>query len=807
MLQEKIQQSTNRFVSILLWTTLFLLCVRIYETVILSISSNVAVGTLIQLNCEGLLNDVVYLGKLSVILFPLFLLLSYYREKLANNLLRIILVLYLLISCCLVSFFSIVGVPLDRIVFLYSFQDIIEIVSSSQTADWWEYILLICLLFSFWILSKKQIIERFAVNGAILVLYLACVFFPNASFGRASSQEAYNITENKLAFFIKSVCNATISSSIEECSLQEQENMFHNAFPNYVFSNDSYPFLYKDSTVDVLTPYFSLKPKKPNFVFIIVEGLGREFSGYNSIVPSATPFLDSLSQVGLSWNNCFSTSQRTICALPSIFGSLPFGKSGFMNYKEYAPSFNSLLTILHDNNYHSTFSYGGWLCFDDMCHFLKLNEIDDIVDVSLYDTTTQKNTWGLYDDFLFKQTMQTIDFSKESRVDVYLTLTTHDPFEYPDEEKYVAQYSEILNSKSDCPYIAEGNVRKIASYLYLDNSLRELFKLYEEKPNFDNTIFVITGDHDFNMQQDPVVLNNVPFIIWSPMLAQSKRFPAVVSHRDITPSILAMLKKNYFIDSPENVAWLNSGLDTSSHFQSKTFNPIMDLGRSLSHCIYNDFFVWNNQPYFIQYKNDRLQLQPYTDSCDVLDFFNTYKMLDMYVMENNALIENWNHDNQDKLHPIFSVKSKQEQLSFYQKRIPFAPCDFKGVKEAYFLHDIDFPCDLYTYEFKGNELDFQLEVRFKNYIPLCSDSTSTIAIVTEINRGEEKVYWSADFLNGPSFHSYDSWTEFKTKYDLRKAIYDYRPGDKIKFYIWNSTKRDFYLADIQLSAAVISQKE
>lgn len=803
MLQEKIQQSTNRFVSILLWTTLFLLCVRVYETVILSMSSNVIVGSLIQLNAKGLLNDVVYLGKLSVVLFPLFLLFSLYREKLADNLLRIILVLYLLTSCCLVSFFSIVGVPLDRIVFLYSFQDIIEIVSSSQKADWWEYILLICLLVSFWVLSKKQIIERFAVNCAIFVLYLTSVFFPNVSFARASSQETYNIMENKVAFFIKSVCNATISSSIEECSLQEQEKMFHDAFPHYNFSNDSYPFLYKDNTIDVLSPYFNLKQKKPNFVFIIVEGLSREFSGYNSIVPSATPFLDSLSQVGLSWNNCFSTSQRTICALPSIFGSLPFGKSGFMNYKEFAPSFNSLLTILHDNNYHSTFAYGGWLCFDDMCHFLKLNEIDDIVDESLFDTTSCKNTWGLYDDFLFKETIKTIDFSKDSRVDVYLTLTTHDPFEYPDEETYVAQYLGKMKATQNCPYIAEGNIRKIAGYFYLDNSIRELFQLYEEKPNFDNTIFIITGDHNFNMQQDPVVLNNVPLIIWSPLLERSKRFPSVVSHRDITPSILAMLKKNYFIKSPENVTWLNSGLDTSSHFQSKTFNPIMDMGRTLSHCIYNEHFIWNNQSYFMHYKNDRLQLEPCQDSCNVLDLFNTYKMLDMYVMENNALIENWKRDNRDKLHTIYSVKTKQDQQLFYQKRMPCASCDYKGKKHVFFLQNTEFPCDFYSYEFKGHELDFQLEISFKRYIPLGSDSVSTISIITEINRDEENLYWSENVLPA----SYDSWDDCKIKIDLQKAIYDYQPGDKVKFYIWNNTKRDFYFADIQLSAAIISQKE
>lgn len=801
--RQNIAQSINRYITASLWLFLAFLGIRLFEIALLAQYSNIAFGANCVLNLKGFSEDILYFGKITLFLFPLFFIGSVFFEKKTFVTLRILLAIYLLISTCLVIFFSIAGTPLDRIVFMYSLSDIIEILSASQKADWWNYLLIVGVPTAFFLLSKIQVLHKFWINCLILVALLICIFISSISFSTAPNQETYYVIENKVAYFFKSLSYEAPKDSLDKESLQKYSAEFQEKFTENKFTNPSYPFLHKEESLDVLSQFFDLKAEKPNFVFVVVEGLGKEFSGYNSILPSATPFLDSLSNEGLSWSNCFSTSQRTICALPSIFGALPYGKSGFMNYKESAPQFNSLLTILHDNNYQSTFAYGGWLCFDDMCHFLKLNNIDKYVDQSQYDSTAPQNTWGLYDDFLFNETVKSIDFEDKPRIDVYLTLTTHDPFEYPDEDIYVKQYKKLLESNPEHPYISEGNVRKVASYLYLDNSLRKLINLYKNKPNFDNTIFVITGDHNFNMQLEPIVLNNVPLVIWSPLLAQKHRFPGIVSHRDITPSILALLRNNYEIKTPENVTWINQGLNISNTFDSKTFCPIMDLGRELNCCIYKNTLIWKNLSYSIQCQNDRLSIQPIDDTSDFVEFFNAYKNLDMYVMENNALIENWHHDNSNKLKTIYSVNSRNEQTQFLQEHFSGEISSFNGHQNTVLSENQEFPANLFQYTFSGKENFIQLEVDFDNYLPLCNDSTSKISFVTEIRRDGKCIYWSNELVNGPSFKGYDSWQKFHTKIGVRSNVYQTQPGDVILFYLWNNNKRKFYISDIRINASAI----
>ena len=176
----------------------------------------------------------------------------------------------------------------------------------------------VCLLFvSFFIISKKQICKHIVINTILFLTLLSFSFATTITFDRATNLQSYYIQKNKIVYFIESISFTTKKYSIDKISLTNYISTFQDKFPNNIFINPSYPFLHKETSPDVLSTYFNLQKEKPNFVFIIVEGLGREFSGNNSLLPSATPFLDSLSIQGLSWNNCFSTSQRTICAVTS----------------------------------------------------------------------------------------------------------------------------------------------------------------------------------------------------------------------------------------------------------------------------------------------------------------------------------------------------------------------------------------------------------------------------------------------------------------------------------------------------------
>ncbi|MBQ5425094.1 MAG: LTA synthase family protein, partial [Bacteroidales bacterium] len=394
---------------------------------------------------------------------------------------------------------------------------------------------------------------------SIFVAFIVSAFYPGLTKGKVGPDKKYYVIENKTRYLYESLKNKETVIQFTDSELKEKSEKFASYFPEYEFVDYHYPFLHKENTTDVLSNYFGKSECKPNIVIIIVEGLCNYISGKNSTIASATPFLDSLSEHSLVWENCLSTSERTFGALPSILGALPFGENGFMSYRRNVPTFNTIATILHDNGYKNTFFYGGWYGFDNMDIFAESNLMEMYYDKPEYESAEQRNEWGLLDEYMLLHSLEDIKTSDTTpRLDIYLTLTTHDPFKYPNQDEYIKKYNALPQKGKSISKPKEN-----ASFLYADDCLRKFFGEYKKSKTFSNTIFIITGDHKFNTKDKSNLIDNyhVPLIIWSPMLRENHRFPAVVTHRSITPSLLAYLKHTYGINTPENVAWLNSGLD------------------------------------------------------------------------------------------------------------------------------------------------------------------------------------------------------------------------------------------------------
>lgn len=779
-LKDIIFSSFIRFSEIIIPLLLVIIITRLYE--ILLTQTLFEIKTSITLNAKGLLSDIMLIAKYSIVLFVIFATFEQVFKKANKLIFRTCIGLLIIISCLLVTYYSIAGVPLDKSLFAYSINEIFEIISSSQNAPWWAYFFILGTPAFYFIVTRK---DKKYKNWAIctyLIITLAS-FFCTLKL-QPTNKEQY-LVNNKLTYFVKSITNGICQHNSNP--LSADADYFQKQFPDYQFISTDYPFLYKDNGKDVLSDFLDLKETQPNFVFVIVEGLGREFSGKNSTVPSATPFLDSLANVGLCWNNCLSTSMRTIQALPSVFGALPMGKTGFMNLQDNAPEHNTLLKTLHLNNYETSFFYGGWLCFDGMCYFLKQNKIDHTLDEHIYDSVNERNSWGLFDDYMFREGIKSIDFGNRPRLDVYLTLTTHEPFDYPDKEKYTELYREITRSKNK--EVSERLVYKYASYIYLDESLRHLIAMYRERPGFDNTIFVITGDHSFNTSSEHIEVHHVPLIIWSPMLKNSCNFDAIASHRDITPSVLAMLKNKYDIKTPQNVTWINTGLDTSKLFRCNTFSPLLDLSRNISSIISNSHFITDQKVYDITFENNKLKLAETDCDYEMTKILQTYRALDLYVTNNNALLENNSKNN--GIYTAFKIETNGERAFAYQKnKLETAP--YEGEKETVTINR-KYPLNIINYEVLGNESQIIATVNFKIYIP---KTDKNLRIVTEIRRGDDKIHWSSEDINGNWFNSYDEWFDFTTTYNMRPDNYKFKKNDVIKIYIWNPDETDAHLSKL-----------
>lgn len=771
MKKEKIIQGTRRFLSFLLWMLLFGMAVRLFEAALLGYYQEEFWKQLFLCG-YGCCIDLLVFSRWSLLIYPLFLLIHHFSAKAARWTLRILGTILLLTSNAMIMYYVTANIPLDKVFFSYSVEQLMYIAQSTGSFVWWGYVCLLLIPVFFLVVSRKEIIMKTLWLLLWLGLAMVGLWVNKVPVWMFGNREEMNTVSNKQEVFWKSVL--WTKDQFERLDPNRLDlgriGRFQAMFPENEFVDPRYPLAHNDLSLDVLSGYFDLDSvQKPDFVFIIVEGLGREFSGYNSRFPSATPFLDSLAETGLSWVNCMSSSQRTFAVLPTLFGSLPFGKNGFMQ-SPMIPRFHSLVEILKDNQYEASFFYGGWLCFDDMCYFTRNLGIDHYLpDYSTYPAEMQ-NTWGLYDHELFAEGLKRVaEQDSLPRLDIYLTLSTHDPFVYPDKEQYTEFYTNALIEHHQQHNIQQFQYEQYASYLYFDDCLRNFIADYQLLPNYKNTIFVITGDHDFNNLTIDLERYHVPLVIWSPMLKEAHCFPAMVTHRDITPSIVALMRQVYAIRAPQVVGWLNTGLDTVSYFRTKSFSPAMKVSRDKD-MIINEFFIENGMVCMFEYNDDKLTVKPVNGE-EILLFAEEYWAMDDYVMNHDALLPT--EENQQKV--LWEFDRNDERLDFNQ----VYPYTFLDVTMADSLEAVRVTFD------------------FDILIPKQEEQKAITVSLAVTHHDKQKEMLSNLVINGATYEYDDCWQHFSMQQILKKGLH-YQSEERVYGYFYNPGEHPFAIKNVKL---------
>lgn len=763
----------NNFASLTLWSSLTIAMVRLFEVFFVAYYQGAFVEHLLN-NLLGICFDIVYFTLASMALFIPFYLISKKSDETTLLVFRVLYSLMALVAMLLVGYFSQTGIPLDRVFFMYSIGEIMEIISSSQTTAWWMYLCIAVPPVGLFLISRRKLkISKTTVFVAVLVI-LACVVARIVCYDSSVNNKGYYEQSNKICYFLQSLGRGGNRSYDEKIPVEEIDE-FRSYFPENQFVSYDYPFLCTDRQEDVIGQYFALGDKKPNIVMVVVEGLGRENSGRHSKFISSTPFLDSLAEHSLYWLNCLSTSQRTAGVLPALLGSLPFGREGFMAYRLNAPSFNSLPKILNDNGYSFAFYYGGRAEFDNMNDFISLNGGSQGF-AEKHSDTDQRTEWGLNDKYLFSEAVKAIDFeSDKPRFDLYMTLTSHMPWDYPDKSHYIDTYKKM---KSPEGKKLNYDIPSTAAYLYVDEALRQLITDYAQKPGFENTIFIITGDHNYYLNTYVLERYHVPLLIWSPLLKESKFFPAVVSHRDVIPTLLNMLSERYGIDMRDEEAWINGPLDTSSVFRSASFSPQMDGSRNIVNMLYRDYYVDNGNVYKIVYADNKLKLEDAKDKKDkVLTLFELYKAMDKYVCDNDMLIESDNDTN-----------SSWFDLAEYHSS------DTLSATGQYPLDIIDIRlCKNY----KALKVTFDMDFIFSEIDALNGVSLGLRSFITK-----KDGKWVYDGCN--EIKSFDERVKhYEFNEIFKRNNYNYSDGDSLKIFLWNWGNYDFKIIGVNSSVKVI----
>ncbi|OYZ49714.1 MAG: hypothetical protein B7Y15_09995 [Bacteroidetes bacterium 24-39-8] len=249
-------------------------------------------------------------------------------------------------------------------------------------------------------------------------------------------------------------------------------------------------------------------------------------------------------------------------------------------------------------------------------------------------------SWGYGDRELFRKYFA--DLTKQNAgpyVNVLLTLSTHSPFLVNDQQKWVDKFEERMitldisdNSKKSLRQYKQ----QLASVLFLDDALQYFFKEYSKRPEFANTVFLVTGDH--RLPEIPMTTKldryHVPLIIYSPMLKRSAEMKSISTHFDITPSILQWLKHSYQLTIPSTATWMGAGLDTTKEFNSTRAYPLMQTKNEVNGFILGKLFKEGNQVFSI---NATMNLSMVEEP----DEINKIKVaFDQFKLRNNSIQKN-----------------------------------------------------------------------------------------------------------------------------------------------------------------------
>ncbi len=600
----------------------------------------------------GLAKDLVFFLQVCAINYVLFALLYLVHKKLAHVFFIVVSVVLLLVQVSLSQYFISTLVPLGADLWGYSIADIRQTVGASggiKVSMIIAFAVLLILVFTSLIVLPKRIKAGGWSSFIFFVVLLITVSTKAPSLVNdwmPGQEYSNNLSINKSAYFFN-------ASYLHFFPVKEEQDIYSNNYSgDYATSSEdaklsvykyldekNYPFLHSiDTSGDVLSPFFSPSVKPPNIVILLVEGLGRAFTNKGAYLGNFTPFIDSLSGHSLYWENFLSEGGRTFAALPSLIGSLPFAKNGFNELGERMPRHLSLLNVLQNNGYNTSFYYGGDSHFDNMDVYMRKNNVNSINDIKTFPAgyvqmpASQAGfSWGYGDKELFRRFFETKNTNtQQPSLSVVLTVSTHSPFLINEQETYLQKVESRMNElgfSEDIKNQSRKYKYQFASILYTDDAIKQFINQYRQRPDFANTVFLITGDH--RMPEIPMSSKidryHVPLIIYSPLLKRTTRFRSISTHFDITPSLLAWLKKGYGYKVPDMASWMGAGLDTNRLFRNIHAYPIMQTKTDLIDFVMGNYMLNGDDLFSIKDNMDLVSEKNEAKANEMKSAFSRFK--------------------------------------------------------------------------------------------------------------------------------------------------------------------------------------
>ena len=293
--------------------------------------------------------------------------------------------------------------------------------------------------------------------------------------------------------------------------------------------------------------------KSPNVVIIFMESVGLNRMGLVGNPLNPTPTLDSLANSGLFFPNFYVPWVSTSRSVFTMLTGIP----------DVARKTSSRNPIVRDQysiisqfvNYDKHYMIGGSASWANIRSLIQYN-IKDMNIIEMEDIDRPRvDVWGVSDLDLFREANLLLKnrTSQNSTFTIIQTAGNHRPYTIPeDNDGFIVQNhaKDLLNNAG---FKSQGQFNAVR---LLDHSIGKFLNEAKKLPFFDNTIFVLFGDHGtadphaLHMPPDDYGLRlrsyNVPLIIYAPNIIREPKIIETISGlADLMPTVASLCDLSY----------------------------------------------------------------------------------------------------------------------------------------------------------------------------------------------------------------------------------------------------------------------
>lgn len=299
------------------------------------------------------------------------------------------------------------------------------------------------------------------------------------------------------------------------------------------------------------------RTERRNVVFVELESTrARSVTPYEDITPSdedgegpkITPFMDELAKESLLVERAYTTTPHTSMSLTSIqCGIYPDPATEVTAAEPGGIPARCLPELLGEQGYNSAWFQSATEEFEDRPQLVENFGYDDFYGLEDMDREgfERASYLGYEDDIMLEPSRRWLEENAEEGPFVanYLTITPHHEYLAPD------RYGREDLAQDDVEN------RYLNAVRYTDFFLKNLFKQYKEAGEYEDTIFVITGDHGEAFGEHGVKGHDgvpyeeglrVPLMIHDPQRQQwtdggARLDGPPANHNDLAPTVLDLL--------------------------------------------------------------------------------------------------------------------------------------------------------------------------------------------------------------------------------------------------------------------------